>query len=69
MNGTYTYVSEDNTITVIDVPGDVINNFEEIIKNQTVLNELTQIINEVGGISHTMGVALHGSMRMGMYKT
>ncbi|SMG07620.1 hypothetical protein, partial [Sphingobacterium psychroaquaticum] len=49
VNGTYTYVSEDNTITVIDVPGDVINNFEEIIKNQTVLNELTQIINEVGG--------------------
>ncbi|MCP1997473.1 hypothetical protein, partial [Flavobacterium sp. HSC-61S13] len=49
--GKYTYTSEDKTVTVIDVPADVINNFEEIIKNKTVLEQLiTYLTNTyVGG--------------------
>src|SRR5690606_39481754 len=30
-DGTYTYTSEDGTVTVVDVPASVINQFEEIV--------------------------------------
>ena len=49
VKGSYTYTSEDGTITVIDVPGDVISNFKKIINNTQVLEELTQIVNTIGG--------------------
>ncbi|MGS2763292.1 hypothetical protein ACVBDU_13575, partial [Sinomicrobium sp. M5D2P9] len=48
-NGTYTYTSEDGTETVINVPADVINQFEEIIRNENVVNEITELIQNVGG--------------------
>ena len=50
-NGTYTYTSENGTVTTINVPADVVNNFEEIISNQTVLNQLIQHLQNtvVGG--------------------
>ena len=50
-NGTYTYTSEDNTVTTINVPADVISNFQNIVNNTTVLNELIEVLNEtkVGG--------------------
>lgn len=47
-NAKYTYTSESGKVTVIDVPADVINNFEEIFNNPTILNELTEIINKLG---------------------
>src|SRR5690606_11145042 len=39
-DGTYTYTNEAGATVTIDVPADVINNFEEIISNTNVLNEL-----------------------------
>ncbi|UGU16296.1 hypothetical protein LS482_00155 [Sinomicrobium kalidii] len=48
-NGTYTYTSEDGTETIINVPADVINQFEEIIQNENVVNEITELIENVGG--------------------
>src|SRR5690554_4387765 len=35
-DGTYTYTSEDGTITVIDIPASILNNFEEIVKSGPV---------------------------------
>ncbi|MCP1995716.1 hypothetical protein, partial [Flavobacterium sp. HSC-61S13] len=48
---TYTYTSEDGTKTVIDVPADVINNFEEIIQDNTVLEQLIKYLTNtyIGG--------------------
>ncbi|SMG07624.1 hypothetical protein SAMN05660862_0298, partial [Sphingobacterium psychroaquaticum] len=48
-DGTYTYTSEDGTQTTIDVPADVIQNFEEIIKNGDVQNILNEYITNVEG--------------------
>src|SRR5690606_24301489 len=41
-NGIYTYTSEDGTETVINVPADVISNFETIMGDENVLNELIE---------------------------
>src|SRR5690606_40003292 len=35
-DGTYTYTSEDSTVTVVDVPASVINQFEEIVNGGPV---------------------------------
>ncbi|SFN18428.1 hypothetical protein SAMN05421741_1023 [Paenimyroides ummariense] len=35
-NGTYTYTSEDGTVTVVDVPGSVVNQFEDIVNSGPV---------------------------------
>src|SRR5690606_3948947 len=35
-DGTYTYTSEDGTVTVVDVPESVINQFEEIVNGGPV---------------------------------
>src|SRR5690606_12787188 len=35
-DGTYTYTSEDGTVTVVDVPASVINKFEEIVNGRPV---------------------------------
>src|SRR5690554_1001075 len=40
LDGTYTYTSEDGTVTVIDVPASVVENFESIY-NQIVNEEIT----------------------------
>src|SRR5690554_811942 len=40
LDGTYTYTSEDGTVTVIDVPASVVENFENIY-NQIVNEEIT----------------------------
>ncbi|MGS2761114.1 hypothetical protein, partial [Sinomicrobium sp. M5D2P9] len=48
-NGTYTYTSEDGTVTTINVPADVINQFEEIVNNENVYNTLEEIIKNIGG--------------------
>src|SRR5690606_32302166 len=41
-DGTYTYTAEDGTVTTIDVPADVISNFETIMGDENVLNELIE---------------------------
>src|SRR5690606_28145529 len=50
-DGTYTYTNEAGATVTIDVPADVINNFEEIISNTNVLNELIENLTNttVGG--------------------
>ena len=50
-DGTYTYTSENGTVTTINVPASVINNFEEIINNTEVLNQLIENLTntKVGG--------------------
>ena len=48
-DGTYTYTSEDGTVTVIDVPANVIENFQTIIQDNGVRNEILNLIQEVGG--------------------
>ncbi|WP_353101675.1 hypothetical protein [Myroides odoratus] len=42
--GKYTYTSEDNTQTVIDVAADVINNINVIINQEEVINEIVESI-------------------------
>ena len=36
-NGTYTYTSENGTTTIIDVPGDVANYFEDILNQGPII--------------------------------
>ncbi|MCW1148821.1 hypothetical protein OJ995_11385, partial [Flavobacterium sp. TH16-21] len=48
-DGTYTYTSENGTVTTINIVGDVISNFTDIVSNTNVLNELIEIIHEHGG--------------------
>ena len=43
-DGKHTYTSENNTVTVIDVVGDVTNNASTILNNPAVITELTNII-------------------------
>src|SRR5690606_13531729 len=35
-DGTYTYTSEDGTVTTVDVPSDIVNQFENIVKDGPV---------------------------------
>src|SRR5690606_21079702 len=48
---TYTYTNEARATVTIDVPADVINNFEEIVNNTEVLNQLVENLTNttVGG--------------------
>ena len=48
-DGTYNYVSENGTQTLIDVPSDVINQFSEIAGNQNVKQILEEIALNVSG--------------------
>ncbi|MCY4780550.1 hypothetical protein ORI89_12885, partial [Sphingobacterium sp. UT-1RO-CII-1] len=48
-DGTYTYTSEDGTQTVIDIPADVINQFETILNDQSVRNAITNLVKQTGG--------------------
>ena len=50
-NGTYEYTSENNTKTTINVPADVINQFNKIVNNGDVLKELVSVLGDtyVGG--------------------
>lgn len=48
-NGTYTYISEHGTETIIDVPQSVMEQFESIVSNESVLDQLKQIILKTGG--------------------
>lgn len=47
--GTYTYTSEDDTKTVINVPAAVAANFETILKNPDVNNAILDLFKNVGG--------------------
>ncbi|WP_164122545.1 hypothetical protein [Sphingobacterium sp. xlx-130] len=47
--GKYEYTSENGTKTVINVPADVIQNFETIVKEENVKNEIINLIKNVGG--------------------
>src|SRR5690606_13421119 len=53
-DGTYTYTNEAGATVTIDVPADVINNFEEIVNNTEVLNQLVENLTNttVGGNLH-----------------
>src|SRR5690606_37535344 len=35
-DGTYTYTSEDGTVTTVDIPSDIVNQFENIVKDGPV---------------------------------
>lgn len=48
-DGTYTYTSEDGTQTVIDIPSDVINQFETILNDQSVRTAITNLVKQSGG--------------------
>ncbi|MDR2281928.1 MAG: hypothetical protein LBE37_01905, partial [Sphingobacterium sp.] len=48
-NGKYEYISENGTKTTINVPADVINNFETIVKEENVKNEIVNLIKNIGG--------------------
>ncbi len=48
-DGTYTYKSEDGTETIINIPNSVITQFENIIKDETVKNEITKLLGNSGG--------------------
>src|SRR5690554_3909015 len=55
-DGTYTYTSEDGTITVIDIPASILNNFEEIVKSGPVTvdgNTFTTIEEYIEYIANT----------------
>ncbi|SKB96150.1 hypothetical protein SAMN05660841_03321, partial [Sphingobacterium nematocida] len=47
--GQYEYTAEDGTKTVINVLSDVIQNFETIVKEENVKNEIINLIKNVGG--------------------
>ncbi|WP_430612491.1 beta strand repeat-containing protein [Flavobacterium sp. JP2137] len=49
-DGTYTYVNERGVSVIIDVPADVISNFQDIIDNSVVKNILNQFLKNVDGI-------------------
>lgn len=48
-NGTFTYVSEDQTTTLIDIPGEVITHFQQIAGDTSVILLLEQIIKNTPG--------------------
>ena len=48
-DGTYTYNSENGSQTTINVPQSVIEQFEEIVNQETVLHKLEEIILKTGG--------------------
>lgn len=48
-NGTYTYTSENGTKTIIDVPSDVANNFQQIVNNANVTNIIKNIVKYTAG--------------------
>ncbi|WP_121375415.1 beta strand repeat-containing protein, partial [Flavobacterium endophyticum] len=50
-DGTYTYKNEAGAVVTINVPADVMNNFEQIINNTEVLNQLIENLTNtmVGG--------------------
>ncbi|MBB1140973.1 hypothetical protein H4K33_15960, partial [Myroides sp. WP-1] len=48
-NGTYTYTSENGTQTIINVPQSVVEQFETIIANEVVKEQIEEIIKNVGG--------------------
>ncbi|MBB1140440.1 hypothetical protein H4K33_13195 [Myroides sp. WP-1] len=43
-NGKYIYTNEADDVVVIDIPAEVINNFEKIIENSEVINSLNTFI-------------------------
>ncbi|WP_270088638.1 hypothetical protein [Sphingobacterium sp. SYP-B4668] len=47
--GKYEYTSENGTKTIINVPADVIQNFETIVKEENVKNAIINLIKNVGG--------------------
>ncbi|MBW3520519.1 hypothetical protein KO524_15320, partial [Flavobacterium sp. NKUCC04_CG] len=48
-NGSYTYKNEKGVDVVIDVPGSVSNQFEQIIQNPTVREVLNQYLTSNSG--------------------
>ncbi|SFI79979.1 hypothetical protein, partial [Myroides guanonis] len=57
-NGTYTYTNETGATVIIDATDNVINNFETIVNNKDVLNELIEVLGDtyVGGNVYYDGV-------------
>ena len=48
-NGTYTYTAEDGKTTLINVPADVVNNFQTIANDNTVRTIIENIVKNTGG--------------------
>lgn len=49
VDGSYLYTAEDGKTTLIDVPADVIENFQQIMSDSNVQKELTLLIKQVAG--------------------
>src|SRR5690606_23191177 len=43
-DGTYTYTNEEGNTVTINIPGDVINNIDQILGDTNVLNELIEVL-------------------------
>ena len=48
-NGTYSYKSENNTVTLINVPAAVKANFQDILNDNAVKTAITQLVNQNAG--------------------
>src|SRR5690554_2614043 len=59
-DGTYTYTSEDNTVTIIDIPNSVIENFETIVNggpvtiNGTTYTTIEEYLTQIASSSVTI---------------
>src|SRR5699024_7944149 len=60
-DGKYTYTSEDNTVTVIDIPASVVENFETIVNegpvtiNGDTFNTIEEYIEHIANTSVKLG--------------
>ncbi|MFD2037538.1 beta strand repeat-containing protein, partial [Belliella marina] len=59
-DGTYTYTSEDGTVTVVDVPASVVNQFEDIVNsgpvtiNGDTFNSIEEYIENIVSLNETV---------------
>src|SRR5690606_6193541 len=72
-DGTYTYTSEDGTVTVVDVPASVINQFEEIVNGGPVTidgdtyNTIEEYIRHLGETNETVTTLVNNNDRTYTY--
>src|SRR5690606_13377895 len=69
-DGTYTYTSEDNTVTIIDIPASVVENFETIVNSgpveingdtfTTIEDYITHIANNVSNVEGSDFITVTG---------
>ncbi|WP_229707558.1 hypothetical protein, partial [Sphingobacterium alkalisoli] len=66
-DGTYTYTSEDGTVTVVDVPASVINQFEEVVNggpvtvNGNTYSTIEEYIENIVAVTAANGLHIDGT--------